>query len=574
MTPQNDKPNFFDRSTIIALAIVMAFWVGWTKFMEMKYPTATNTNAAAPAASGGANTGASAAPNSAGSTSATAAAGSTDAGAPAKDKAAQSNAAPGASVASGATVGAVQDKNVETFETVSNDLWSFQISSRGMGLKDIDLKLFETRDHLPIVLGKVDAEYPFTTRLLDSAQPLNFTIEKRDDKTFVGHAVSGNLMIEKTMTLHPEDYTIATSLQVNHATAGFKGFETIVSDAVPESVKGSFLSRSYETQDIFALGENENKRETITREKGVSYLQSNVEMMALSTHYFTMAVVDHSSTIPSFEARMPANAVNVAGTLRYQPANINDQMNFSYVAYAGPKQYTLLESIDPRLAKVIDYGFFALLAKPLLQLMRFLFSVVGNWGVSIILMTILVRLVLLPFNVFSTKSMKAMQKIQPEMNRIKERYKDKPAEQKIQMNQEIMELMKRNKANPVGGCLPMLLQLPVFFALYRVLGQSVELYRAPFMLWIQDLSAKDPFYILPVLMGISMFGQQKLTPTAMDPQQAKIMMWMPVLFSFFMISLPSGLTLYIFVSTLFAIIQQYVLMRDKPAASSVKTAKA
>ena len=570
MTPQNDKPNFFDRSTIIALAIVMAFWVGWTKFMEIKYPTATNTTSVASGSSGTANT----TVNSAAPTSDPAVMGSKSAGALAGDTAAQPNSAPNAGLSAGATVGVVQDKDVETFETVSNERWSFQISSRGMGLKDIDLKLFETRDHLPIVLGKVGAEYPFTTRLLDSAQPLNFTIEKRDDKTFVGHAVSGNMTIEKTMTLHPEDYTIATTLQVNHATAGFKGFETIVSDAVPETVKGSFLSRSYETQDIFALGENENKRETITREKGVSFLQSNVEVMALSTHYFTMAVVDHSSTIPSFEARMPANAANVAGTLRYQPANINDQMNFSYVAYAGPKQYTLLESIDPRLAKVIDYGFFALLAKPLLQLMRFLFSMVGNWGVSIILMTILVRLVLLPFNVFSTKSMKAMQKIQPEMNRIKERYKDKPAEQKIQMNQEIMELMKRNKANPVGGCLPMLLQLPVFFALYRVLGQSVELYRAPFMLWIQDLSAKDPLYILPVLMGISMFGQQKLTPTAMDPQQAKIMMWMPVLFSFFMISLPSGLTLYIFVSTLFAIIQQYVLMRDKPAASSVKTAKA
>ncbi len=560
MTPQNDKPNFFDRSTIIALVVVMAFWVGWTKFMEFKYPTpAAGAVTAAPAPSPlvGASPGLTSGSTS-GASPTVAIVGTT----------AVTPAAPGSIPPS------VQASSNETFQNFSDDKWSFQISSRGMGLKDIDLKGFRTRDNQPIVLGKVDSDYPFTTRLLNSAEPLNFTIDKKDEKTFVGHAISGELTIEKTITLHPEDYTIATAIQVNHATAGFKGFETVLSDSVPETTKGGFLSRSYETQDIYAAGENENKRETITREKGVSYLQANVELMAISTHYFTMAIIDHSSTIPAFEAKMPAQAVTVAGTLRYQPTNISDQMNYAYTGYAGPKQYTLLESIDARLAKVIDYGFFALLAKPLLQLMRFLFSICGNWGVAIILMTILVRLVLLPFNVFSTRSMKAMQKIQPEMNRIKERYKDKPAEQKIQMNQEIMELMKRNKANPVGGCLPMLLQLPVFFALYRVLGQSVELYRAPFMFWIQDLSAKDPYYILPVLMGISMFGQQKLTPTAMDPAQAKIMMWMPVLFSFFMVSLPSGLTLYIFVSTLFAVIQQYVLMRDKPAASAVISAKA
>jgi YidC/Oxa1 family membrane protein insertase len=171
--------------------------------------------------------------------------------------------------------------------------------------------------------------------------------------------------------------------------------------------------------------------------------------------------------------------------------------------------------------------------------------------------------------------MKAMQRVQPEMNRIKEKYKDKSADQKLIMNQEIMQLMKQNNASPLGGCLPTLLQLPVFFALYQVLGQSIELYRAPFIFWIHDLSVRDPFFVLPVLMGATMFAQQRLTPTAMDPQQAKILMWMPVIFSLFMISLPSGLTLYIFVSTLFAIIQQYFFMRDKSTIQGrVKEAKA
>ncbi|MEK7355069.1 MAG: membrane protein insertase YidC, partial [Bdellovibrionota bacterium] len=192
----------------------------------------------------------------------------------------------------------------------------------------------------------------------------------------------------------------------------------------------------------------------------------------------------------------------------------------------------------------------------------------------IIILSIIVRLLVMPFTVYSYKSMKVMQQLQPEMTRIREKYKDKPADQKMQMNQEIMDLMKRNKANPVGGCLPMLLQLPVFIALYAVLGQSIELYRAPFIFWIHDLSIKDPYYVLPVLMGITMYVQQKMTPTTMDPQQAKIMMWMPVIFSFFMISLPSGLTLYIFVSTLFGIIQQKVFMRDRTPTTSIKEAKA
>jgi len=181
----------------------------------------------------------------------------------------------------------------------------------------------------------------------------------------------------------------------------------------------------------------------------------------------------------------------------------------------------------------------------------------------------------MPFNAYSFKSMKAMQRIQPEMNRIKERYKDKPADQKLQMNQEIMALMKANKASPLGGCLPTLLQLPPFFALYQVLGQSIELYRQPFIFWIHDLSAADPFYVLPVMMGATMFVQQRITPTPMDPQQAKVMMFMPLIFATFMLQLPSGLTLYIFVSTLFGIIQQYIFLRDKSTLQSrVKEAKA
>jgi YidC/Oxa1 family membrane protein insertase len=163
--------------------------------------------------------------------------------------------------------------------------------------------------------------------------------------------------------------------------------------------------------------------------------------------------------------------------------------------------------------------------------------------------------------------MKAMQDIQPQIQAMRERYKDDQAKQQ----QEMMALMKTNKVNPVGGCLPVLFQIPIFIALYTVLGNCIELYQAPFALWIHDLSLKDPFYILPVLMGVTMFIQQKITPNTMDPAQAKIMMFLPLMFIFFMISLPSGLTLYMWVSAVFGVMQQmYFLRRHGPPASAQK----
>lgn len=172
--------------------------------------------------------------------------------------------------------------------------------------------------------------------------------------------------------------------------------------------------------------------------------------------------------------------------------------------------------------------------------------------------------------------MKGMAKIQPQMKELRVKYKDNPQK----LNQEVLRLMKEAKANPIGGCLPMLLQIPVFFALYQVLGQSIELYKAPFMLWISDLSLKDPLFVLPILMGITMYAQLKITPTTMEPAQQKVLMFMPFLFTGFMLALPSGLTLYIFISALFGVLQQIYFMKDdikakrKEALEKTKLAKA
>ncbi len=247
--------------------------------------------------------------------------------------------------------------------------------------------------------------------------------------------------------------------------------------------------------------------------------------------------------------------------LRYQATEdgtvtidlVNPVANFSGDFVFLKKNYDELLALGDNLQLSVDFGFFAILAIPMLHIMQWLYKVIPNYGVAIIILTLLMRLVLYPLQHKSAMSMKKMQKVQPELKRIQEKFKEDP--QRVQ--KETMELFKRSGANPLGGCLPLLLQMPIFFAIYKVLYSSVELVDAPFFGWIADLSQKDPFYVLPVLMAITMFLQQKITPsTTMDSTQQKVMLAMPLIFGFIMKDLPSGLVLYIFVSTLFGYLQQ------------------
>ena len=219
----------------------------------------------------------------------------------------------------------------------------------------------------------------------------------------------------------------------------------------------------------------------------------------------------------------------------------------------------------------VDFGWFDIIAKPMLSLLNFFYSFLGNYGLAIILVTILTKIVFWPLTRKSYKSMKQMQKLQPQIMKIREKYKG----DKTRMNQEVMQLYKTYKVNPMGGCLPMVVQIPVFIAFYKVLGASIELRHAPFMLWIDDLSAPDrlnigfhiPYVdglpVLTLLMGASMFIQQKMTPTTGDPTQAKMMMMMPIVFTFMFINFPSGLVLYWFVNNLLGIGQQYLTNKRK-----------
>ena len=230
-----------------------------------------------------------------------------------------------------------------------------------------------------------------------------------------------------------------------------------------------------------------------------------------------------------------------------------------YRIYLGPKELDRLEKLGVEAQKIIDFGYFSVVAKPLLWFMNLTNRVTGNYGLDIILISILIKIIFLPLTQMSMKSMKEMQKVQPEMNRLKETYKD----DKARLQQEIMLLYKRRKINPAGGCLPMVIQIPVFIALYNALQNAIELRHAPFMLWVRDLSAKDPIYITPIVMGATMFIQQKMTPTAADPTQAKLFLLMPIMFTFLFLNLPSGLVLYWLVNNVLSIAHQYYFMNKK-----------
>jgi YidC/Oxa1 family membrane protein insertase len=224
--------------------------------------------------------------------------------------------------------------------------------------------------------------------------------------------------------------------------------------------------------------------------------------------------------------------------------------------YIGQKEYKVLHNIDPMLTNAIEYGWFTFAAQPLFLLLAWLFDIFGNWGWAIVALTFIVRIVLYPLTYKGMMSMQKIKKIAPQIKEIQAKYKGDPQ----RMNAAVMDMYKKHNANPLGGCLPMLLQIPVFFAIYRVLLNAVELQGAEWALWISDLSRMDEYFILPLLMGASMYYQQKLTPSNFtDPMQEKVFKFLPVIFTFFFLTFPSGLVLYWFVNNLFSIGQQFIV---------------
>ncbi|PLY14997.1 MAG: membrane protein insertase YidC [Sulfurimonas sp.] len=243
--------------------------------------------------------------------------------------------------------------------------------------------------------------------------------------------------------------------------------------------------------------------------------------------------------------------------------------NMSFSGYIGQKEYKTLYAINPVLTNAIEYGWFTFASKPLFQLLSWLHGIFGNWGWSIVALTLIIRVVLYPLTYKGMVSMQKMKDISPKVKELQAKYKGDPQ----RMNAAVMDLYKKHGANPLGGCLPMLLQIPVFFAIYRVLLNAVELQGASWMLWVDDLSRMDSTFILPILMGASMYYQQKLTPNNFtDPMQEKIFKFLPIIFTFFFVTFPSGLVLYWFVNNLFSIAQQFIVNQQFKNAKEAEIA--
>ncbi len=287
--------------------------------------------------------------------------------------------------------------------------------------------------------------------------------------------------------------------------------------------------------------------------------------VAILQHYFVSAWIPSQQTSHDYFASQLSNGDNVIG-YKNQKVDIapGSAATITQTLYVGPKDQVALAELAENLDLVIDYGWLWWLAQPLFWLLTLIQQFVINWGLAIIALTIVIKLIFFRLSAASYKSMAKMRTVQPKIQSIRDQY----ADDKTKQQQAMMELWKKEKINPMGGCLPMLIQMPVFIALYWVLLESVELRHAPFILWIEDLSAMDPYFVLPILMGISMWLMQRLNPAPPDPMQAKIMMYMPIAFTFLMMWFPAGLVLYWLCNNLLSFAQQYVVTRQIEQAAA------
>ena len=323
---------------------------------------------------------------------------------------------------------------------------------------------------------------------------------------------------------------------------------------------GGFFNRSYDIPPE-AIYEQDGKVQRVTQSKVATQptYDGAFRFAGVDDHYFIAIAINPGQArleykpVTAAGVNNPASRQLLAHAIRFQqPAQ---RVRF----FLGPKQFDVLRVVDPELVRAINFGMFAWLVIPMLQVLKWLNLFIGNWGWSIIVLTALINIIILPLRHKSVVSMRKMQGIQPQIKAIQDRYKDlkmtDPAKQK--MNTEVMNLYRENGVNPASGCVPMILTFPILFALYALLSQAIELRGAPFFGWIHDLSQHDPYYVTPIVVGITMWWQQKMTPTTVDPAQQRMMMMMPVIFTATFFTLPSGLAIYYLANNVFAVGQQY-----------------
>ena len=477
--------------------------------------------------------------------------------------------------------------------TVDTPLYTAVINEQGGGIKSFTLKEYRKENAkdsglMQLIQTREPSELPLLFSLgsgqgrglpVYRAEKEQITLTEGGGKKSLNMvaSVSGGLELIRTMVFDPASYMIAVSYHVKNNTPDSVTLSPTLSLTNQPFVKAT-ASASAASRFMFsgpvALVNGELKEVKGKKlSDGPQTLQGKVGWAAYEDNYFIC------SAIPGTEGNrfvnMSSRDDTVLTVIGEEPVTLEPgaQKEFKYDVYFGPKKLSILNKVNYNLSKAINFGWFDVLARPMLWLLNFFHSVIGNYGVAIILLTVLIKGAFWPITQKGMKSMKNMQKLQPKVAKLKEKFKDDPQK----MNQEMMAMYKTYKVNPLGGCLPMFLQIPFFFALYKVLLMSIELRHAPFMLWINDLSAPDRLWlgfdipylhglpVLTLLMGASMYLQQKMTPTTADPTQARIMQMLPVIFTFMFLNFASGLVLYWFVNNLLSILQQQLINRQTRA---------
>jgi len=412
----------------------------------------------------------------------------------------------------------------------------------------------------PLTLKPLDKELYKLSRVQFVADQngLHLSKDNPSGTLVLTYAGPAGLTIEKKLTFYNDDYKMDIAI----ATRGLDGYTLSlgtdfgISDKVSKDARGRV--------GIVAQVDGKMVSEKLNSVKDEMQLAGVIDWFGQDDKYFTAAIISGGNGI--ITSRKVPEPKEIGDLLTTDLTVKEKPEARTFTLYAGPKSFTLLQAQGHGLEQMVDYGWFGILAKPMFWLLTKFYALTRNYGIAIILLTIVVRLIMFYPSLKSAVAMEEMKKIQPQLMAIREKYKKDPN----RVNQEMMKLYKDHKVNPLGGCLPMVLQLPFFVALYNVLSVSIELRQSPFIsFWIKDLSVFDPYYILPVLMGVSMIFTMKMTSTSPDPQQAKIMMFMNIAFIFLFAWLPAGLLLYITLSNVLSIVQQLYVRRHLGIKSTV-----
>ena len=367
------------------------------------------------------------------------------------------------------------------------------------------------------------------------------------------------IKVEKMFTFQPDKFVFDLEIRVYNLSAAPINEKVALGWHHFVDPKAEIDSYTHEGPVVFVAKTVE--REEVKKIDKDKLFGPDISWGGFETKYFIASMIPQNPSLTSLivskdNRNLVSTSMNGPKTL----IPVGQAGLFSYTFFLGPKDYNILKAQGIGLENAIDFGsWMKWLAMPMLIILKYLNEFVNNYGIAIIILTILIKIIFWPLGNKSYKSMKEMQKLQPKMLELRDKYKD----DKQKLSQETMALYKAHKVNPMGGCLPMVIQIPVFFGLYKALLYAIELRHAPFIWWIQDLSAKDPYYITPLIMGATMFVQQKMSPPAGDPMQQKIMLFLPIIFTFLFLNFPSGLVIYWLFNNILSIGQQYYVNKQR-----------